>query len=89
MHKDVKYLVSVIIKLGKDIIGGDTVFYDGVKSCDFGNIANILKNSHGRMVYGPFEKVFREGTLWSGYRYVISFILKKIPSFLLSCKSFL
>ena len=31
MHKDVKYLVSVIITLGKDIIGGDTVFYDGVK----------------------------------------------------------
>ena len=31
MHKDVKYLVSVIITLVKDISGGDTVFYDGVK----------------------------------------------------------
>ena len=31
IYKDVKYLVSVIIPLGKDIIGGDTVFYDGVK----------------------------------------------------------
>ena len=31
MHKDVKDLVSVIITLGKDISGGDTVFYDGVK----------------------------------------------------------
>ena len=26
MHKDVKYLVSVIITLGKYVIGGDTVF---------------------------------------------------------------
>ena len=90
MHKDVKDLVSVIITLGKYIIGGDTVFYDGVKSCDFGNRAHILKNSHGRMVFGPFEKVFHEGTLWSGYRSVISFILtKQFPSFLSSCKSVL
>ena len=31
VHKDIKDLVSVIITLGKDISGGDTVFYDGVK----------------------------------------------------------
>ena len=29
------------------------------------------------MVFGPFEKVLHEGTLWSGYRAVISFILTK------------
>ena len=31
VHKDTKYLVSVIITLGKYISGGETVFYDGVK----------------------------------------------------------
>ena len=77
MHKDVKYLVSVIITLGKDIIRGDTLFYDGVKTCDFGNRSHILKHSHGIMVFGPFEKFYNEGTLWSGYRSVISFILTK------------
>ena len=77
MHKDVKDLVSVIITLGKDISGGDTMFYDGVKSYDFGSRAHILKHLHGRMVLVPFEKVFHEGTLWSGYRAVISFILTK------------
>ena len=77
MHKDVKYLVSVIITLGKDIIRGDTVFYDGVKSCDFGRRSHLLKHSHGLMVSVPFEKIFPEGTLWSGYRAVISFILTK------------
>ena len=77
MQKDVKDFVSVIITLGKDISGGDTVFYDGVKSSDFGSRAHILKFLHGRMVFGPFEKVFHEGTLWSGNRAVISFILTK------------
>ena len=77
IHKDTKDLVSVIITLGKNIIGGDTVFYDGMKTCDVGNRSHILKHSHGRMVFGPFEKVFHEGTLWSGYRSVISFILIK------------
>ena len=66
MHKDVNDLVSVIITLGKDISGGDTVFYGGLKSSDFGSRAHILKHLHGRMVFGPFEKVFHEGTLWSG-----------------------
>ena len=36
MHKDTKDLVSVIITLGKNIIGGDTVFYNGVKTFDLG-----------------------------------------------------
>ena len=31
VNKDIKYLVSVIITLGKYISGGETVFYDGVK----------------------------------------------------------
>ena len=82
MHKDVKDLVSVIITLGKYISGGDTLFYDGVKSYDFGSRAHIFTFLHGGMVFGPFEKVFHEGTSWSGYRSVISFILTKKNSFI-------
>ena len=70
-------MVSVIITLGKNISGGNTVFYDGVKSSDFGSIVHAFKNLHGRIVFGPFEKKIHEGTLWSGYRNVISFILTK------------
>ena len=29
------------------------------------------------MIFGPFGKVFHEGTLWIGYRSIISFILTK------------
>ena len=53
------------------------MFYDGVKPSDFGSRAHILKKLHGGMIFGPFEKVFQKGTLWSGYRAVISFILTK------------
>ena len=77
VHKDAKYLVSVIITVGKDISGGDTVFYDVVKSSELGSRAHILKHLDGRMIFVPFEKVFHEGTLWSGYRAVSSFILTK------------
>ena len=51
VHIDIKYLVSVIITLGIDISRGDTVFYDGVKSSDFGSRFHILKHLHGRMVF--------------------------------------
>ena len=36
VHKDTKDLISVIIKVGKDISGGDTVFYYGVKNMTWG-----------------------------------------------------
>ena len=77
VHKDSKYMVSIIITVGKDIIGGETVLYDGVKTSDLGSRAHILKHLHGRRIFGPFETVFQEGTLWSGYRALISFILTK------------
>ena len=58
VHKDTKDFVSVIITADKDISRGYIVFYDGVKTSDLGNIAPILKHLYGRMIFGPFEKVF-------------------------------
>ena len=56
VHKYSKYLVSVIITLGENISGGDTVFYDVVKTSDLGRRSHVLKHLHGRMISGPFEK---------------------------------
>ena len=56
VHKDAKDLVSIIITVGKYISGGDTVFYDGVKTSDLGSRDHILKHLHGRMIFGPVEK---------------------------------
>ena len=77
VHNDSKDMVSIIIAVVKNISRGDTMFYDGVKTSDLGSRAHILKHLHGRMIFGPFGKIFHEGTLWSGYRFVIYFILTK------------
>ena len=36
VYKDSTYMVSVIITVGKNMSGGDTVFYDVVKKSDLG-----------------------------------------------------
>ena len=56
VHKDSKDLLSVIINMGKNIRGGDTVFYNGVKTSDLGSRAHVLKYLHGRRIFFPFEK---------------------------------
>ena len=56
VHKDSNYLVSVIITPGKDISGGDTVFYFGVKTSDLDSRAHVLKHLHGRMIFGQLKK---------------------------------
>ena len=56
VHKESKYLVSVIITLGVNISGGDTMFYDGVKTSDLGSRSHVIKHLHGRMVFGQCEK---------------------------------
>ena len=55
VHKDSKDLVSVIIIMSENISGGDTVFYDGVKTSDLGSRSHVLKNLHGIMIFGTFE----------------------------------
>ena len=35
-HKGSNYLVSVVINMGGNITGGDTVYYDGVKNLTWG-----------------------------------------------------
>ena len=44
---------------------------------DIGKRAHVLKHSHGRCVIGSFDKVLHEGSLWTGHRALISFILHK------------
>ena len=56
IHKDAKYFVSVIITVGKNISGGNTMFYDGVKTSGLGSRAHILIFLHGRMIFSPLKK---------------------------------
>ena len=77
VHKETKYIVSVIITVGKDTSGGNNVFYDGVKTSNLGSIAHIWKHLYGRMILSPFEFFFHESTRCSGYRAAVYFILTK------------
>ena len=69
--------MSVIIILGTDVNGGETVFYDGENMHDIGKRAHVLKHSHGRSVIGYFDQILHEGSIWTGHRAVLSFILHK------------
>ena len=60
-----------------DVNGGETVFYYGENMNDIGKIAHVLKHSYGRCVIGYFDKKLHEGSIWTGRRAVLSFILHK------------
>ena len=67
----------MIIILGTDVNGGETFFYDGNIMKDIGKIAHVLKHSHERCFIVYFDKNLYEGSIWTGHRYILSFILHK------------
>ena len=75
VHKDSKDILPVIIILGTDVNGGEIVFNDEENMNDIVKIAHVLKYSHGRCVIGSFDKILHEGSIWTGHRAVLSFIL--------------
>ena len=44
---------------------------------DIGKIAHDLKHSDRRFVFGDFDTNLHEGSIWTGLRAVLSFILQK------------
>ena len=76
VHRDTKVLLSILINLGANVIVGETLFYEGVKTSDLINRVHVLKYLHGIMIFGTFEKN-HEGTIWRGTRAVISVIISK------------
>ena len=77
VHRYIRDLLPVIIFLGTDVNGGETVFYDGENMNDMGKIAHVLKHSHGRCDIGAFDKLLHEGYIWTGNTAVLLFILHK------------
>ena len=66
VHKDSKDFLSVIIILGNNVNGSETIFYDGDNMNDIGKRAHVLKHSNGRCVIGSFDKILHEGSIWTG-----------------------
>ena len=44
---------------------------------DTGKRAHVLKYSHWRCVVDAFDKILHEGSIWTGHRAVLSFIVHK------------
>ena len=70
--------------LGKDIDGGDTLYYDGGTSFrkrdpagTRGKLVQTVPFKHGRYQVGEFEKVVHAGGQWEGQRGIISFYLNQ------------
>ena len=42
-----------------------------------GKREHFIKNSHGRCLVGTFDIILHEGSIWTGHRAVLSFILQK------------
>ena len=76
-HIDSRDILLAIIILGTGVSGGETVFNDGENMNDIGKRAHVLKHSHGRCVIGSLNKVLHEGSIWTGHRSVLLFILHK------------
>ena len=77
VHKDSKYLLSVIIILVTDVNGGETVFNYGENMNEIRKIAHVLKHSHRRCVIDIFDKSLYERSIWNCHRSVLLFILHK------------
>ena len=71
VHKDSKDILSVIIILGTDVNGGETVFNNGENMNDIGKQSHVLKHSYGRCVIGSFDKILHEGSIWTVHRSVL------------------
>ena len=56
-HRNSNNLLSVIIILGTDVNGGETVFNDRDNTNAIGKGAHVLKYSHGRCVIGDCDNI--------------------------------
>ena len=84
--------MSLIIQVGTQVQGGDTVYYGGVSGTPFkaatkanpqqgletcGKEIHRRPHSHGQYQVASFEKIPHEGTHWKGKRGIISFYLNR------------
>ena len=83
IHKDNRDVVSIILSLGNNVKGGDTIYYKD-KSGQHEIARTIFK--HGQFQTGPFHDVYHGGQAWTGQRGIFSFYLNK--QILNHCKAY-
>ena len=77
VHFDAGDLLSIFVTLGVDITGGSTVYYDGTKPDEPGDVVLRIPHEHGRYQITQFDKILHCGTPWRGKRGIIQLYLSK------------
>ena len=86
LHFDSNDYINAIVSIGdKQIIGGNTVYYDGTTPKKPGTKIREVKFQHGRIQIGYFDDIIHGATSWiGGIRGVLNFCVKKNSSFIFS-----
>ena len=77
IHVDKNDMCSLIVMLGNNVIGGDTLYYSGESPSNPGRCVHSEPFYHGKFQVGPFQKVVHAGSHWKGPRGIISFYINK------------
>eukprot|EP01047_Picozoa_sp_COSAG01_P045682 COSAG01_NODE_4229_length_5223_cov_118.477752_2_plen_188_part_00 len=77
IHVDNNDLCSLIVMFGSGISGGNTLYYDGHKAKQPGNLVHSEPFLHGKFQVGPFESKVHAGEHWTGRRGIISFYVNE------------
>ena len=83
IHKDNRDVVSIILSLGNNVKGGDTIYYK-----DKEGMVELARSTfkHGQFQTGPFHDVYHGAQAWTGQRGICSFYLNK--QILNHCKNY-
>ena len=77
-HLDEDDVISYIITLGSPISGGDTDYYDGLKSNMFGVKQYLVLFKCCQLQIGCYNKIYHGVCSWHGNRITLNLISKKI-----------
>ena len=76
-HVDKEDYITVLFHIGFPTKGGETNYYSGLTSKNFGKLEQQIKCEHGRITIGRFDKIVHSAESWVGQRGCINFNLKK------------
>ena len=77
IHKDKNDLCSIILMVGDNITGGNTLYYKEKVPLMDSDIQHSESFCHGKFQVGPFNKIYHAGEAWRGPRGIISFYINR------------
>ena len=76
-HVDSEDIITALFHIGEPKNGGNTLYYNGIKKENKGNLVQSIEFQHGRLQIGFFNEIVHGGDSWEGRRGGINLNLKK------------